>query len=194
MMVLSWNRNLEYRNSGTDGAGIAMREPSGRGKITMTTKHWDEMTARERDAWAAENVMGLPMKWFHCWRDPECGSLVVDDPRSPIGAFGAGNHPCYFSPSLDSGCFDDPTYWDPCENYSTDPAADYAVLVHVRENWGDHSWGDRFCHFMDAMNTVWQNRRDTHPDFGDQEGWSCYLPGDYTHAAWLAMNEENDNG
>lgn len=71
--------------------------------------------------------------------------------------------------------------------YTYDAGADFLVLCHVRENWDDP-----FLYFMDALNDLWQERRATDDRFGDQEPWSCYLPGDYSAAALAVLKERPD--
>ena len=62
-------------------------------------------------------------------------------------------------------------------SFTTDPAADYEVLKHVREKWGSTAVG----HFIANLGDMWGER-----------GYNCalwYQPGDYNKAALLALGE-----
>jgi hypothetical protein len=68
--------------------------------------------------------------------------------------------------------------------YSTDPTADYSVLVRVRETWG---WKMRDA-FYAALCAAWTERRtsNVHLGWGDHSSlW--YSPGDYSRAALAAL-------
>ena len=70
---------------------------------TDETKHWDEMSPRQKDAWGSEHVFARPVKWFPCWRDPESGTLQIqgndaDDPD--MSGFGGTTEPCWFDERL----------------------------------------------------------------------------------------------
>jgi len=73
--------------------------------------------------------------------------------------------------------------------YSTDPAADYEVLCHVRETWGNAGALDpRFERFCECLKTLWWARSPVTTHFLLA---TLYLPGDYSRARLMA--QENDN-
>ena len=149
------------------------------------TKHWDDMSPRERDAFGSEHIFTRPVKWLPCWRDPECGTLVIqgNDPDSPdMSGFSGTTEPCYFDERLSESFIDDSSYWDVVPNYSTDASADYLILEKVRETWNRH----RQQLFANRLHEIAYGR------FGCwdrcmEEGLMMYEPGDYIHAAWLAL-------
>ena len=62
---------------------------------------------------------------------------------------------------------------------STDPAADYSVLVKVREAWGADATGK----FVDALVELWHFPTPL-----------MYRPGDYAKAALTALGVEHTEG
>ncbi len=165
--------------------------------ITDEKKHWDDMSPRARDAFGAEHIFGQSVKWFPCWRDPECGTIQIqgNDPDDlDMSGFGGTTEPCYFPEDQDDDVKDDPVYWEVVPNYSTDASADYLVLGRVVSTWG--SGGKEI--FFESLGRILVQRH-----FGkdmksfDIPSICCieYLkPGDYIHAAWLALNGEKKEG
>ena len=70
-----------------------------------------------------------------------------------------------------------PTVQDP--QFTTDVAADYLVLCLVRETWDEL----QAARFADRLISVWESR------LGDYA--LHYHPGDYSHAAYLALSGGN---
>lgn len=68
--------------------------------------------------------------------------------------------------------------------YTSDPAADYAVLEMVR------AWGAvKLCDVRDAVKDIWDRRAMEQMNYGEVV-WGCtqYLPGDWARAAaWVAQ-------
>lgn len=141
-------------------------------------KTWDEMEPCERDAWVAEHVM--------VW--------TLADRRQ----MGWGDGPAVW---LTGEPFDDehsnPTHQEP--QFTTDAAADYLVLVRVRETWmnveaanaegGEHYRKLRALFHRHLVVTIWGNRGEQRSlpycEWVDRE---CrYEPGDFAHAAYLAI-------
>lgn len=118
--------------------------------------------ARVLDARVAELVMG--------WR------AVYVSPHGPL-------HPRVHEGPLDRLDFWDtsdgrrmPCGWSPI----TDPAADYAVLRHVRETWDT----DAQYRFAQALAELYRPRKEgNHPILR-------YMPGDYSRAALAVMEGE----
>lgn len=75
---------------------------------------------------------------------------------------------------------------DPCKMpaYTTDPAADYFVLRHVREKWcaDDYPRIDDFRTFCEELKTLWWPRSRVTMHYGL---FTLYQPGDYSRAALL---------
>lgn len=136
--------------------------------------------SRELDALVAEKVMGW--QWY----------VDLDDVASKIHGYrylhkgvphwsrkASGNEPIWH----------DHIYGLP--EFTTDPAADYEVLKHVRERW---SLQDKTV-FEDALSTLFADkfRRDR---TGSIVSWntSClYEPGDYSMAALKALGLDTPN-
>lgn len=76
--------------------------------------------------------------------------------------------------------------WDAIDPppYSTDPSADYEVLVLVRENWGAEVGT-----FSAILSRLWFDRGDYPSDSPTQ-----YQPGDYSRAALLSTLEAKVGG
>jgi hypothetical protein len=74
--------------------------------------------------------------------------------------------------------------WAGVLHYTSDPAADYLVLVKVRESWTDgmHS---AFLRILEASLRLRAAESETlDPKY---DAWLMYKPGDYSHAALLAL-------
>lgn len=136
---------------------------------------YDDMTPRERDAWAAEHVFKLPVKWLPCWRDFECGELHVQG-SGPAESDGT-NEPCYFPSGREEMFLDKLTYWEVVPSYSTDASADYLVLKYVREAW-DSSVLIKFEIHLEGLLAT----------YGSAQAMN-YRVSHYINAAWLALNE-----
>jgi hypothetical protein len=127
---------------------------------------WDAATARERDCWVAEKVMG----WRQVSIPPVEHAFAKCEGREPDPG------PWRVMPG-----YDPITALKSVPEYTTDPAADYEVLKRVRETWEDTSdfhhalseiWG--FRHFR-TKHMLWVNPL-------------LYEPGDWAHAAYLALS------
>lgn len=71
-------------------------------------------------------------------------------------------------------------------DYPTDPAADYEVLVHVREHWPNEKpdgWWEKFCEHLWELQCE-HKKHGWNPIF-DSHG--LYRPGDYSRAALVAL-------
>ena len=85
-------------------------------------------------------------------------------------------------------------YWPPVPNYTSDAAADYAVLCKVRETW-DEPMQDKW--HVELQN-VWMDRRGGPMLIAFTAGGPMliaftaidYLPGDYSKAALAALGIE----
>jgi len=139
-------------------------------------KTWQEMEPRERDAWIAEHVMGFVAYYGLDAYDGK------QDTHSPYCLWGTPEYIASWSDmfgesSAPNGC--EPTYAS-LPHYTTDPAADYSVLEKVRDTWGD-STGFQTDRFIECLEFIWGM---TH--WGEANP-IAYQPGDYSHAAFLAM-------
>jgi hypothetical protein len=148
--------------------------------------NWESATARERDAWVAEHVMGLlQVKMSRSWRDPETGEEQIhvedDDEHPDMTSF--GNEPCP-SHISEFSSFTCDAAREPVPNYTTDPAADYLVLEKVRETW-DTETLEAFAHGLYA---TWVERDPKQHEFKSSVVWLPYQPGDYSHSAFLALS------
>lgn len=148
------------------------------------TKHWEKLSNRERDAFGSEHIFARPVKWFPCWRDPECGTIQVqangpDDPDMSV--FSGTTEPCYCPEDMMHG-YDDPTYWEVIPNYSTDASADYLILEKVQNEW----YRQKFQMFSYHLTQLAIDRSSS-VSRGDDEVAALYSKGDYIHAAWLAL-------
>lgn len=127
----------------------------------MTLSEICKMDARERDRLVAEKVMG----WRHDYRfsqtHAESWRIVREGDETPSEIVASGN-------------------WSP----STDTAADYAVLCHVREKWDD---GDK-REFLTALRTIWAARPEAVKGcWNHAELPMAYLVGDYSLAALIKI-------
>jgi hypothetical protein len=109
-----------------------------------------EADRRELDARVATEIMG--------WKRgrPERGEYPW---RRPDGSW----HPSHVVPG-----------------YTSDPAADYEVLCHVRETWD----GPKQAAMMERLTTMWAERS------AEYLRWLAYMPGDYSRAALAVMEGE----
>lgn len=93
------------------------------------------------------------------------------------------NGSCYLGGNKDPSCLWDYRArgdWSP----STDPAADYEVLVHVRENWGPQ----KQCAFVvELQKTRYAKAR--HINIPAMVADLCYESGDYSRAALAALEK-----
>lgn len=150
------------------------------------SKHYEEMSARERDAWAQEYIFKRSVRWFPCWRDDGVWQIKAKDHPPELDDGDEITEPCFW-PEYE---FDQPKdnliYWDVVPSYSTDVSADYEILKKVHESWTGYKL-DYFWVSLDALlGKRWQ------ADNGD-EAWpnslsllKYYRAGDNLHAAWLA--------
>lgn len=134
---------------------------------------WDEMEPRERDAWVAENVMGYV--WFRFRRgDGSTHEILMQE---------FGKRQCEalkMHTTVESGpCDDSDTSGAP--QYTTDASADYLVLKRVRDTWDEKmlwNFGQRF-HGITGIRAVTDSQQGVFA--------VMYEPGDYSHAAYLAL-------
>lgn len=129
------------------------------------------MSDREFDAEVAEKVMGI--RWIviesamingrlqgngDVWWPEEFG-----DPLNPSSGAHVG--------------------WGP-DRYSTDPSADYEVLKHVRETWGDDI--HEFCRHLYL---ILRQNMEAVLDYSNEIDYAAYyLCGDYSRAALAVAN------
>lgn len=158
---------------------------------------WDNESSREKDAWIAVNIFGWRwMRFDGCGGRPEQRVACVppDAPNRTIYNF----HPSAAFPATreDMPRFSD---WDrvpwrddddplaqPSRNgfprYTTDASADYLILCKVREEWSI----TMKRHFEDSVAMLdYEHSR----EFPDESPAVYYRPGDYSHAAFLAMQK-----
>lgn len=144
--------------------------------VEVSAKPWEAMAksrhARMRDIWIAEMVCG--------WRWIEAGRSFFIQPPERFESY----KPEYvFSwEQVKEGRLDVP---NDLPRYTTDAAADYLVLCRVRETW-DQKRQARFS--RELMYGIWFGRRER---WGTNDPENCieYRPGDYSHAAYLALQE-----
>jgi hypothetical protein len=119
------------------------------------------LTGRALDAAVAERVMGwtdLRDEWVRGVDVPGRNMLFGFDPECKRRAM--------------------------VEYYHADIAADYAVLVRVRETWDARSRRK----FRDAIEQLWCRDEESGPAW--KIGPLTYRPGDYARAALLALAED----
>jgi hypothetical protein len=130
-------------------------------------------TDREADAKVAELVMGFtrtPVRvkgstnYGDCWLQPDAPEID--------GQWTAHELHVYYAPRF----------------YTTDPAADYQVLAHVREKWG----AEHHCAMRDELKMAWE-RRAHDSDKAEVWGPTQYRPGDYSRAALAVIEKEQAN-
>lgn len=144
---------------------------------------WKQMTSIERDAWVAEYVMGRRF-----WAERRGGyELAVMDVHLVGYPDGTWHEPWKRSRP---GTEERYREIDCCEasrmgfhgqgppRYTTDPAADYLVLKHIRETWSD-TQKRAFGNEMACYVTEGREHHGRTEDF-----WMSYRPGDYSHAAY----------
>ena len=147
---------------------------------TAKAKTWDELTdPRERDAAVAERVMGWEWRTYGPGFSHSGHIRWMDRPDAPNGPCG----PDIVTATGDEPAAVDGLRWVP--KFSTDPAADYAVLEHVRREW----LFSRRQAFVRALHETWR-ARPLGP--GKPQAWpDCameYRPGDYSEAAYRAAS------
>lgn len=156
---------------------------------------WDEMSDRERDAWVAVNLFDWRWMRFdgsggHPKQHVAC--IPPDAPRRQIFNFPRNlatrvsyeeSHPRFsdWDKTLyrDHSDFRAPEVGFP--HYTTDASADYLVLCKVRKEW--ERIFERASAFNQALFDIWNVRA------GRFDVWEpeMYEPGDYSHAAFLAL-------
>ena len=132
---------------------------------------WDTADARARDAWIAMHIMVLAnvqdgrLKYWFTPTD----SGYTPRPEKPREHEGDKPAKVYLNVHQQ---------WVEVPHFTTDAAADYLVLERVRE-WG-RSQQESF--YWSLINTWIECAFDEWPAMG-------YRPGDYSHAAYLALQE-----
>ena len=132
---------------------------------------WDNATARDRDAWVAEHVLewepmppepGSNMRWFR--------------PDEKYARSEGGKRILSTTPLP----------------FTADAAADFVVLERVRETWSGEqaeAFSGFLCQIIQAKDR--EERYKKTPRGCHRTAWMCwYEPGDYSHAAWMAMTRE----
>lgn len=83
------------------------------------------------------------------------------------------------------------TYSDPHDvpRYGDDPAADYAVLKHVREHWVER----KLLRMRRWLSALWKGRADDAMDTNDPMNLTplYYEPGDYSRAALAVLTSKD---
>lgn len=131
-------------------------------------------------------------------QDAKVAELVMGFARTPVRIRGSINHvDCWLR--LDApenghwAAHELRAYYGPRE-YTTDPAADYQVLEHVRGAWEP----DRLCKMRDELEKVWWQRAHEIEQAEDTQlqvyGCTQYRPGDYSRAALAAVEKEQQHG
>jgi hypothetical protein len=133
-----------------------------------------KLEGRELDFAVAQKVFGW--RWMVCCDDDAVyTSFIIEPDRDPPG------HPHHkyreIAPIRSA-------HWTAIPNvprYSADPAADYAVLKHVRETWGI----DEVFAFLNALQAAQSKRmRGASDNVPHGLSWQLfYEPGDYSRAA-----------
>jgi hypothetical protein len=158
------------------------------------------MTERERDAAVAECVMGRRF-WSERRGDYK---LAVMDVRLAGYPKGSWHEPWKMSRSKSTERYERISWSEAAAmgyhgtgpaHYTTDPADDYLVLGHVRENW-DEMEVLKFSQSLDFI----QKTRALEYDASHGSIRSAFIgtvqivmfmePGDYSHAAFLALERE----
>ena len=135
----------------------------------------DQQAGPELDARVAEKVMGgADMVGFLC---PRCGSNYFGSSQDGMRYCHGEHRACGWSGQAA----------DAVPPFTTDPAADYKVLQHVREHWPDEA-GDKWERFSE---TLWERLVERR-----KYGWNLtfdshglYEPGDYSLAALAVMED-----
>ena len=132
------------------------------GNSSAVTK-WEDMEPRERDAWVAESVMGWRPYWEtaplegEIWMLPPGKSHAVESEIAPP--------------------------------FTTDASADYLVLQKVREMWAcpaaKRNERSLLYMFAEHLHEIQYARKDG--CMGNEITPVFYEPGDYSHAAYLAL-------
>ena len=148
------------------------------------TFDWDTAEPHERDSWIAEHVMG----WVRYYgRD----DAAEPSERTPYCLLGSPEYVAEWSKKF--GASEEPNGEEAIASslphFTTDAAADFMVLERVRE-WGGSEWGGeddtRFQSFCNALPTIWWPRSTVSLHFNLA---TLYEPGDWSHAAYLALQE-----
>ncbi|MFH1603177.1 MAG: hypothetical protein ABIH03_04650 [Pseudomonadota bacterium] len=177
--------HTEYGESNRRNAlptgGVRRSRAAGRRHYKPTKKK--SMTDNETDAAVAREVMGLNgVELGHAdyWFNPcQCGYHAERG-----GMCGRNDKPAYIYRSTEA------ERWDFVPCYTSDVAADYEVLDHVRRNWKS----ELVCDFRDSVKCTWDARAQSYTR-GDGIGvWGLtqYQPGDYARAALAIIRIERN--
>ena len=138
---------------------------------------WDTADARARDGWIAEHVIRLEDVQdgrLRYWFTPTNSGYTPDNckPRAPE--------------DMPDKVYFDGRVWKRVPDFTTDAAADYLVLERVRETWKTI----RVCEVRDHVKAIWDKRAWEDRERGGVP-WGCcqYRTGDWSHAAYLALQE-----
>lgn len=133
---------------------------------------WVEMGPRERDAWVAEHVLG----WKRESEEQHPGANVawfVPSPKFRGTGTGTTVHASTAMP------------------HSSTADADYEVLKHVRETWGEpgarRNERSLLYMFAEYLHEIQYPRKDG--CMGLELTPVFYKPGDYSAAAYLSLNQ-----
>ena len=143
---------------------------------------WDTATERERDAAIAEHVMGYgEIRWLLCWSDPETGEWRPHADQTTeaelVGIIEYSREPCHWPG--DDEPMEKPSLWYPVHNFTTRADNDYLVLERVRAAWNRRMTEVFYIELRKILNSKM---------FGVYRSMS-YEPGDWSHAAYLALQE-----
>ena len=145
---------------------------------STATEKWAAMESDVRNEWIAEHVMGW--LWIAYWkgakRDTRVRALfeptkfngLLNDPSCPWGCITATG--------------DEPAELFVGPQYSEDANADMLVLQTVRQSWPH----ERTNAFVNALGTIRWPRSNVSVAFSLE---LFAEPGDYSHAAFLALSE-----
>lgn len=154
---------------------------------------WDEMTERERDAWVAEHVMSQRV----------IGETYVSHDGTSVNPTREdwNLRPVYVWNEETAKLHESDEFFDrswsvvnghwigallPVPDYTADASSDYLVLCTVREEWGTV----RIEQFAHGLYRVWTDRDPQQHEVKSKIVWLPYQPGDYSHAAYLALEAE----
>lgn len=155
---------------------------------------WDEMTERERDAWVATHLFdwrwmrfdghgGFPKQHVACVPPETAQRTIFNYPKdTAVEVSERDSHPrfsdwdrMYYRDGNDDGLQVIP-------EFTTDASADYLVLCKVREEWD----GNKHEEFIGILECLFG-----HTHWGEGNAMA-YQPGDYSHAAYLALEGSDD--
>lgn len=138
------------------------------------------MADRELDRRVAE-MMGISAKQVRARGSITTITCHTTNPACIDGAWSAAELIVHFS----------------AEPYSSDIAADYSVLVRVRETWDradeankpGNETNYRVLHgsFHLALQRIWKEREDKNKSGEWTPWWSMYQPGDFSRAALASL-------